>query len=548
MHLHPHDPRRGHTLIELVTATVSSAILLAGLGSVMLIADQVANTPAASANRLDAAEAANELANDVRFATFFVTRTTHVLEFVVTDRTNDGTAERIRYEWSGVPGDPLQKTVNGGTPVALVDSVQDFQISVTTASETESFTATTETAEAILASNAVAASGSARDINQDSFSAQRINPFGFAGIPADATGWNVTRVDFQGQRNGNGETLRVQIRSAGDPSSRPTGEVLGEVAILEDNLTSSPGWNSATFSGPVRGLALHRTYSLVWRGTTGESGTAARLLTDDNASTSVNESNDAGANWSYMPSRRTYYRIYGTYSTPGATYNLTRNYATRVNVVLQAGVATHSRINASVPLANRPELLSAYWRADFDGDPTAADFTRDGTNDWTMTGGGTFNAATLVGGVWMASGAIETRAKNNFTTNTIVDVRCRNTSLGGNGAVVQINADRQGGTHAPLVVRVQRQSDGSQTLTLYGKSNDATDVALFQCKHLSSDFVHYRLTILPAGNAINLSINDEDQGTFAYPTYAPTNDNRFLTAYADTSSAEFDYVELRVAE
>ena len=103
-------------------------------------------------------------------------------------------------------------------------------------------------------------------------------------------------------------------------------------------------------------------------------------------------------------------------------------------------------------------------------------------------------------------------------------------------------------THAPLVVRVQRQSDGTQTLTLYGKSNDATDVALFQCTKLASDFVHYRLTILPAGNVVNLSINDEDQGTFSYPTYAPTNDNRFLTAYADTSSAEFDYVELRLAE
>ena len=73
-----------------------------------------------------------------------------MLEFVVTDRTNDGTAERIRYEWSGVPGAPLLKTVNGGTPVALVDSVQDFQISVTTASETTAFTATTDSAAANL--------------------------------------------------------------------------------------------------------------------------------------------------------------------------------------------------------------------------------------------------------------------------------------------------------------------------------------------------------------------------------------------------------------
>ena len=31
------------------------------------------------------------------------------------------------------------------------------------------------------------------------------------------------------------------------------------------------------------------------------------------------------------------YRIWGTYTTAGPTVNVTRNYATRLNVVLQAG-------------------------------------------------------------------------------------------------------------------------------------------------------------------------------------------------------------------
>jgi len=208
LHRIPLNSRRGHTLVELVTAMASSAILLAGLGSVMWIASQVANSPSASSHRLRAAEAVNEFANDVRFATFLITRTQRVLEFVVTDRNSDGTAERIRYEWSGVPGDPLQKTVNGGTPVALVDSVQDFQVSVATASENESLTATTDSAEAILASNAVSATGSDRNINQDSFSAQRINPTAFSGVPASATSWNLTRVDFQARRSTGAATDR----------------------------------------------------------------------------------------------------------------------------------------------------------------------------------------------------------------------------------------------------------------------------------------------------------------------------------------------------
>ena len=139
-------------------------------------------------------------------------------------------------------------------------------------------------------------------------------------------------------------------------------------------------------------------YSLVWRGTTGESGDPLRLLTDDNAVTSVHESSDAGATWQYMPMRRTYYRIYGTYTSPGTTYNVTP----QLRHARQRGSASRQQpsiraINASVPLVNTPELLSAYWRTDFDANPTTLDVTRDGTNDWTMASG-TFNVATLVDG------------------------------------------------------------------------------------------------------------------------------------------------------
>jgi hypothetical protein len=60
--------------------------------------------------------------------------------------------------------------------------------------------------------------------------------------------------------------------------------------------------------------------------------------------------------------------------------------------------------------------------------------------------------------------------------------------------------------------------------------------------------VRFRLTILPQNNVVNLQINDEDQGTFTYPTYAPSSTtDRFLTVYADTSQAEFDYADVRVA-
>jgi hypothetical protein len=143
---------------------------------------------------------------------------------------------------------------------------------------------------------------------------------------------------------------------------------------------------------------------------------------------------------------------------------------------------------------------------------------------------------------------LQTRPLSDFTTTTTVEVRCRNTSLGGNGAVLQIYADRQGGQYAPLLVHVQRQSDGTQKLTLLGRTSDSAATTLCGRDRLTSDFVRYRLTILPANNLVNLRINDEDQGTFTYPTYAPSSTNdRYATVFANTSTAEFDYVDVRVS-
>lgn len=544
----PSSRRSGHTLIELVTATVSSAMLLAGLGSVMMIANQVANAPAASNDRVAASAAIDELANDLRYATFFVERTARSLEFAVADRDGDGTAERIRYDWSGVPGAPLRKTINGGTPVNVVGAVQDLQLTMLTQPETTVLRPMTESAETLLAAYTATPSGSVTDITAANWFAQRIDPTTFSGVPAGALSWSATRVEFVAQKQGDGETLRVQLCSAGEPASRPTHDVLGEVAILEDTMSGGLGWRSLSFASPIRSLALHRPYSLVWRGTTGESGTSARLARDTNATTGTSESTNAGASWTYVAPQRTHYRLYGTLTTPAATVNVTRNFATRVNVTLQTGDAAHSRIDASVPLLNRPELLSAYWRADFDVNPTTIDLTRDGVNDWTMAGGVAFNTGTLVSGFWQSNGSLESRPKNNFTNVTTVEARCRNTTVGGNGAELKIEVDRVAGTHAPLIVRVQRQADGSQTLSLFHKSNAATEVKLLERKHLSSDFVRYRLTILPANNLVNLTINDQDEGTYTYATYAPSGDDRFLTFCANTSSAEYDYVELRVAE
>ena len=145
----------------------------------------------------------------------------------------------------------------------------------------------------------------------------------------------------------------------------------------------------------------------------------------------------------YNATRQFFGRIYGTYTTPGPSYNVTRNYVSYIRLALQSGDQTHARIDTSIPLRNSPELLANYWRTDFDRDPTTTNSNGDTVSDWAVTGGGTFDTTKLASGIWTATGAIETRPLSDFTTTTTVEARCRNTSVGGNGAVVAIYADRQ---------------------------------------------------------------------------------------------------------
>ena len=541
-----HRRLRAFTLLELVVAMVASAFLMAGLGSVMFIGRQVAYSPTAASRRAKAADVVNQISDELRYATVITQQTAQILEFVVADRNNDGTAEKIRYEWSGVGGDPLRKSVNGATAVDVLTSVYAFNVTLQQKSKTTTLTTTTDSAEALLLGTGSVVTGTYREVDALNHYAVQLVPTALAGLPANALSWNLTKIEFHGKQNSApSETLTVQLRLTGESTDGPTSSVVGQASIPESAITGE-GYQTVTFPNGIRNLIFNRFYQLVFLQQSG-TGKAAMITYNPTPSTGIFESYDAGASWKYITPRQFYGRVYGTFTTPGPSYNVVRNYVPCIRLGLQAGNQSHARIDASIPLSNSPELLANYWRTDFNRNPATTNANGDSVSDWAVTGGGAFDTTKLNNGIWTATGALETRPLSDFTTTTTVEARCRNTSVGGNGAVAAIYADRQSGLYGPILVYVQKQSDGTQTLTLCGKTSDADTKQLFSRTRLSSDFVRYRVTIVPQSDVVNLQINDEDQGTFPYPRYSPTSTaDRYLTISTDTSSSEFDYVELRV--
>src|SRR6478609_9891959 len=195
MYAHTTNHRRGFTMLEMIVAMVASAVLLAGLGSVMFIARQIAYSPTAANRRAKTGDLVNQISDELRYATIVLQQTPQILEFVVADRNSDGTAEKIRYQWSGTPGAPLVKTINGGTGVNVLPSVNSFVITLQQTPKTTTFTTTSDSAETLLLSNTTVQSASYRDIDVNDAMAQVISPMSFTSVPSNAVSWNITKCD-----------------------------------------------------------------------------------------------------------------------------------------------------------------------------------------------------------------------------------------------------------------------------------------------------------------------------------------------------------------
>ena len=535
-------------MMELMVAMVASAFLVAGLGSVMFIARQVAYAPMAASRRAKTGDIINQISNELQYATVITQQSAQLLEFVVADRNDDGASEKIRYEWSGVPGDALRKSINGGAAVEVLPTVYSFLVSLQQKQKLTTLTTITESAETFFFGHPTVVTGAYRDIDTSNVVATPIIPSVAIGLPANAVSWNLTKIEFHGKQNGTAtETLTVQLRQSGDPYDAPTSSVVGQASIAESSVSATDGFTAVTFTNGPRNLPFNRNYELVFMQQSG-AGKAALITAADGASGPYTfDSNDTGASWQYSMPRRMYLRTYGTFNTPGPSYNVVRTYVPSIRLAIQAGDKTHARIDASIPLSNSPELLTSYWRTDFDRDPTTTNANGDTTSDWATSDGSAFDNSKLLSGVWTATGDLQTRPLNDFATTTTLEARCRNTSAGGNGTLIALYADRVNGNYGPIIVNIQKQSDGSQTLTLNGKSSDVVTKQLFVLTGLSSDFIRLRLPVVPASDIVNIEINDEDQGTFTYPRYAPsTTSDRYLSLSSNVSGSEFDYVELRV--
>lgn len=119
---------RGFTLVELIVSLVGAGVLLAGLGSALLVALKASDpTLTQTPSLLEGIARLTDLQGDLQYAVTIPEQSSSAITVTVPDRGDADTADEIiRYAWSGTPGGPLTRQFNNGPAVTVAENVHRF--------------------------------------------------------------------------------------------------------------------------------------------------------------------------------------------------------------------------------------------------------------------------------------------------------------------------------------------------------------------------------------------------------------------------------------
>jgi prepilin-type N-terminal cleavage/methylation domain-containing protein len=348
--LQPDLRRSGFTLIELVLSTSIIAVILLGVQSAMVLASG-SNRSSASQLSLSSGRAVDLLSADLSCATSILSSSATGIQFMVPDRNGDNSPETITYSWSGVSGDPLLRSINGGASTTVLASVNEFQLTYDKRSQQRA-TSYTESGEVLLASNdgiGLLNLGDWRE-QQNNWIGQYFKP----SLPGGASRWRVTRVLIPARiHNSAFGSTRIQIRTAN--SSGFPGVVLDEATMQESSLTSSYTWQQFSFtnvSGRTPGTGL--CIVAQWVSDSDACDIQYQALLGVGVNAYLVTSTNGGATWGAPLQQQLIYYVYGTYST---TDPVASDYwLTGVRCTLRSGSDTAGRVVTTIRTINEPQV------------------------------------------------------------------------------------------------------------------------------------------------------------------------------------------------
>ena len=239
---------RAFTLIEMLISLSVMAIIMAALGSTIVLASRALDHEAGpGAATVAARRVTDRMLAELGAATAFSERSATAVAFTVPDRDADGLPESIRYAWSGTAGAPLTRQYNDKTPDVVAEDVREFDLSYLLRTPEPPTPAEVEGPEQVLIAHDAPPSGSVRELGVNSRVA--CGAYFKPSLPADAVRWKVTRVEVFVRRAGLSTPAPVifDITDA-TATGRPGGTVLATSSVSAGALPLLPQWRAVAFS------------------------------------------------------------------------------------------------------------------------------------------------------------------------------------------------------------------------------------------------------------------------------------------------------------
>lgn len=341
--------RVGYSLVELIISLSIISLLVGGISAAMVVASRSQEQARGPAQDLrNAALATRQLADELGTALNINQAGPKGITFTTPDRNGDGTPEVVRYQWSGILGDPLTRV--GLSPVqpqaTLLDDVRDFSLVYDTINTTEAAVPT----ETPLAGKMATSDLAAGALGNTEWISQSFVP----SLPADAIGWRIRRVvlKLRHYNAANGQ-MTIQVRLAGS-DGRPTSVVLDSMTCPESDLGTSYEVRSFSLSG-ARQIHPDENICIV---VAGNVDYAAQFLYEDGFDPffkgRLSATSNSGGWWTIYSGKVLVFEVHGEIVTESGSAGVPVVRVVRVR--LRAGDDTHAVIETGIPTLNRPVL------------------------------------------------------------------------------------------------------------------------------------------------------------------------------------------------
>lgn len=317
------QPRSGMTLVELVVSLALVSILMAACGSMLMVASKAMSNDGSNVGS-DAAvarSATDQVIDDLKVATAVTEQTATAVTMTVPDRDGDGSAETIRYSWTGTAGDPLLRAYNARAAAVVAANVRGLNFTYLT-KKTGKPDPVTGAEESIYA-HATVTSGDIKTQTLDGskWTGQYFIPTDTLAQPnptlSSATKWTITRCQFMLQRNTLATgTVTLTVKYA-DSAYKPTGAALQSSSVLILNvLNTGLAWTEMTFASPVsldptKGVCLVVSYASIL----GSGGFVGYDDKNNDTTTVWFNSTDGGSTWSTKTDKAMQFKVWGTVTT-----------------------------------------------------------------------------------------------------------------------------------------------------------------------------------------------------------------------------------------